>query len=100
MVENSNLNNYMESFKTKSTKEKQVEIFNRLSTLAILTNEMCNKLNIDNKIITNKEINDLKKDSYTEDDFYEAELAVIFSIENSLCDFTDKITDILKELSE
>ena len=49
-----------------------------------------------NDILLNKELLDLKSEEYTQDDFSEALITYINSIQNSLNDFVDgfdKITD-------
>ena len=66
------INEYMNFFKNQTLKEKQSIIYEQLQILTGLTNNMCKELNIQNDPILNREILDLKKDNYTEDDFAEA----------------------------
>ena len=60
------------------------------------TNNMCKSLNISNNILLNRELLDLNDENYTQDDFAEAVVTYVNSIQNSLNDFVDgldKITD-------
>lgn len=88
-------NFYMERFKKNSLKEKQKIIYNQLKMLTALTNNLCKNLNIPNNIILNKELLDLEKENYTEDDFAEAIIVYINSIQNSICDYSLEVSKIL-----
>jgi hypothetical protein len=94
-MKNEEFEKYMQQFMTKSTKEKETIVFEQLKVLASLTNSMCKELNVDNEIIINKELLDLSKSDYTEADFAEAMIVLINSIQNSLCDFNIKFTEIM-----
>ena len=87
-------NKYMLSFKSRSLKDKQNIVIEQLKMLAILTNSMCKELNVDNEMLLNKEITDLNKYNYTEDDFAEALIVYINSIQNSLCDYCNKLVSV------
>ena len=79
-------------------KEKQNIILEQLKLLSSYTNNMCKTLNIPNEILLNKEMLDLNNTNYTEDDFAEAIITYISSIQESLNDYNiglDKITDKL-----
>lgn len=91
-------NEYMEFFKSQPLKEKQSIVIEQLKMLMGLTNTMCKELNVDNEILLNKEIADLNKDNYTEDDFAEALIVYINSIQNSLCDFSNRLSDIADQV--
>ena len=91
-------NEYMEFFKSQPLKEKQIIVIEQLKMLMGLTNTMCKELNVDNEILLNKEIADLNKDNYTEDDFAEALIVYINSIQNSLCDFSNRLSDIADQV--
>ena len=91
-------NEYMEFFKSQPLKEKQNIVIEQLKMLMGLTNTMCKELNVDNEILLNKEIADLNKDNYTEDDFAEALIVYINSIQNSLCDFSNRLSDIADQV--
>lgn len=90
-----NINEYMAFFKEQPLKEKQSIVYSQLKLLAGVTNSLCKELSIPNEPILNKEILDLKKDNYTEDDFAEAIIVLINSIQNSICDYANGITNLL-----
>lgn len=87
---------YLNKYKTLSLKEKQNVVIEQLKMLSVLTNQMCTNLNVKNEILLSKELVDLKNENYTEDDFSEAILTLVNSIQNSLCDFNLKLVDIMK----
>lgn len=94
-----NFNEYISYFKDQPLKEKQKIIIEQLQMLTSLTNMMCTQLGINNKVLMNRELIDIKKENYTEDDFAEAVIVYINSIQNSICDFDLKLTDLLKKLN-
>lgn len=100
MIEDVKFNSYIEEVKSKSLKEKQKIVIDKLTALTVLTNKMCNELEIENNIIYNKELDDLKKEEYTEDDFAEAVLVFINSMQNSLYDFNDHLTEVLENIAD
>ncbi len=91
-------NEYMTFFKGQPLKEKQSIILEQLKMLAGLTNTMCKELNVDNEILLSKELVELNSDGYSEEDFAEALIIYINSIQNSLCDFSDKLSDIVSNI--
>ncbi len=91
-------NEYMEFFKSQSLKEKQNIVIEQLKLLMGLTNNMCKELDVNNEMLLNKEVTDLNKDNYTEDDFAEALIVYINSIQNSLCDFSNKLSDVAENI--
>lgn len=93
-----NIDEYMIFFKKQGLKEKQSIIYEQLQILARFTNDLCKNINVSNELILNKEILDLKKESYTEDDFTEAIIALINSIQNSICDYSNGITNLLDKI--
>ncbi len=94
------INEYMNSFKEKPLKEKQSIIYEQLQMLAGFTNNLCKGLDIPNDVILNKELLDLKNDDYTQDDFAEAIIVLISSVQNSICDYSSGISDILEKMDE
>ncbi len=92
-------NEYMGFFKSQSLKEKQQIIYEQLVVLTEFTNNLCKELDIENNIILNRELLDLKKDNYTEEDFLEAVIVLINSIQNSLCDYAAGISDMLDKMN-
>lgn len=97
---NEDINEYMKFFKEQPLKEKQSIIYEQLQMLAGFTNSLCTELQIDNEPLLNREVLDLKKDEYTEDDFAEAVIVMINSIQNSICDYANGISDILDKMEE
>lgn len=93
-----NIDEYMIFFKKQGLKEKQSIIYEQLQILARFTNDLCKNINVSNELILNKEILDLKKESYTEDDFTEAIIVLINSIQNSICDYSNGITNLLDKM--
>ena len=91
---------YMSFFKDQRLKEKRNIVIEQLKILATITNTMCKELNVDNEIILNRELLDLNQENYTEDDFAEAAIVLINSIQNSLCDFDLKLTRIFETIEE
>jgi hypothetical protein len=93
-------NEYMKNFKDYPLKEKQSIVYEQLQMLASFTNSLCKELNIPNEILMNRELLDLKKENYTEDDFAEAIIVLINSIQNSICDYSGGISDLLDKFEE
>ena len=89
-----NLDEYIKYFKSLSLKEKQSIILDELKMITGLTNQMCKEIEANNEILLNKELASVNNSNYTEDDFSEAVITYICSIKNSLCDFSDKLTEI------
>lgn len=97
-MEKENFEEYIEFFKTQSLREKQDIIIEQLKMLSIFTNNMCKELNVNNELLLSRELVDLNKENYTEDDFAEAIIVYINSIQNSLCDFSDRLSDIAENI--
>ena len=93
-----NLDEYIEYYKKLNLKEKQKIIIDELKLLTTMTNKMCEEIGANNEILLNKEVADVNKESYTEDDFSEAVITYICSIKNSLSDFNIKLTDISENI--
>lgn len=97
---NEDFNEYMKEFKTYSLKEKQNIIYEQLQLLTSFTNSMCKEINVDNEVLLNKELLDLKEKNYTQDDFAEAIIVLINSIQNSICDYSNGVSDLLDLMSK
>lgn len=95
-----NINDYIKYFKEQTLKEKQSIIYEQLQVLMSLTNSLCKELNIENEPILNKEILDLNNNNYSEDDFAEAIIVLINSIQNSICDYANGISMLLDKINE
>ena len=100
MNDNENFNEYMNSFKSLSLKEKQSVVLDQLQILAGFTNNLCKEIKVNNEAIIHRELVDVKHENYTEDDFVEAVIVYVNSIQNSICDYASGITDLLDSISE
>jgi len=95
MIENNeNFSEYMEFFKSQPLKEKQSIIIDQMKTLAGFTNSLCAEVGAKSKMLINRELIDLKKENYTEDDFAEAVVVLVNSIQNSICDLSNALADL------
>ena len=92
-------NKYLSDIKKLPLREKQEIVFEQLKMLAAISNGFCKEIGAENEMIINKELTDLKDKNYTEDDFVEAILVLTNSIQNSICDFHLKMSDIINKLS-
>jgi len=95
MIENNeNFSEYMEFFKSQPLKEKQSIIMDQMKTLAGFTNSLCAEVGAKSEMLINRELIDLKKENYTEDDFAEAVVVLVNSIQNSICDLSNALADL------
>ena len=78
---------YMSYYKELNLKDKQKIIINQLKVLVSLTQKMCEGESIPNEVLLSKEILDVQSEEYKEDDFAEAAIVLINSIQNSICDY-------------
>ena len=90
------INNYMKEFKQNSLEEKRKISLDQLKIIAGLTNTMCNELGVKNDLIVTKDIVEAEKNNMNENDYVEAVVVYTSSIQNSLCDFIEKMTEILE----
>ena len=100
MDEKENFEEYMTDFRKKALKEKQSIIFEQLKYISSMTNTFCNELNIDNEPLLTKDVLKINNDDYSEDDFANALIVLINSIQESVCDYVlgvDKLIDPLVE---
>ncbi len=79
-------------------KEKQKTIVDELKLLSSFTNKMYEEIGAINEIIVDKEQLDLNNSDYSEDDFSEALIVYICSIKESLCSFSDTLSDLNSKL--
>ena len=94
------INEYMEEFKTYSLEEKRKVALDQLKIIASLANIMCEKLNVKNEVIITKDILEAHENTDSDDDFVEGIVVYANSIQESLCDFIEKMTSILEEKSK
>lgn len=90
------IDEYMEYFKSLTLREKQGVVIDQLKMLASSSSAICKEIGSDNEVLANKELLDVNKDSYTEDDFAEAVVVLVNSVQNSFCDFHLKLAEIIK----
>lgn len=95
-----NFEEYLKEYKKLPLTEKRKIVFNQLKMLAVLTNSFCKEIGAENEIIVNSDLKDLNREEYTEDDFAEAVLVLTNSIQESVCDFHLKISDIIDNINE
>ncbi len=88
---------YMKYFKNLKLDDKKELVIKQLKTLAGFTNSLCEEIGVENDLIINKELLDVEKDSYSEEDFTEAIIVLINSIQNSICDFHTRFCDLIEE---
>ena len=91
-------NEYINYFKTLSLKEKQSIIYEQMKILAGFTNSLCNELNVKSELLINKELLDLNNENYSQDDFAEAIIVLLNSIQNSICDATTAIAGFVDRI--
>lgn len=95
---NDSFEEYMKFYKAQSLKEKQSIILEQLQILTGFTNSICKEINVNNEILVNRELVDVKKEDYTEDDFAESVIVYINSIQNSICDYVNGMTNFINTL--
>lgn len=84
-------NEYLTYFRKQSNNDKKSIILDQLFLIDRFTTTMCNNLNIKSGSI-NKHINKL---STNDDEYLENLIVMINSIQDSLCSFSEKFTDIM-----
>ena len=92
----SEFDSYIDGVKNKPLEEKQRLLFKQLTSIASLTNTMCRTIGIESHLLVNDELMNIMKNDYTEDEYITALMALTSSIQESLCDFDDKISDIVE----
>ncbi len=88
--------NYLASVQGKSIEEKERLLFKQLSSIASLTNTMCRTVGLDSKLLVNDELLNVMKTDYSHDEYITSLMAISSSIQESLCDFDERISDIIE----
>lgn len=88
--------NYLANVKNKSIEEKEKLLFKQLSSIASLTGTMCRTVGLDSRLLVNDELLNIMKTDYTQDEYITALMAITSSIQENLCDFDEKISDIVE----
>ena len=93
-------NEYMNFFKEQSKSEKEKIVYDQLYTLAGITNKICTEYGIKNELILSNDLVSVKNGNYTDDEYLNALIVLINSIQNSICDFSDSVSDLVDRISE
>lgn len=81
---------YMEAYKALDIPSKRKEIINATKELIVVFEQLATKDNIELQYLRSREINDLKEENTTEDDFLEAELVYLEVAKNMIGQYLDK----------
>lgn len=80
-------NAFIEEYKEKSLLDKQKLVIDDLKELVALIQKLCLDYKIDVNLLINREIADINKEKYTEDDFAEAVYVYIQMFKEVLSSF-------------
>ena len=86
---------YIENFKTFSLQEKRNILLRQLKLLAGFADSVCKDIGADSQLLISKELLNLNEDGCNEEEFIEAIVVLVNSIQNSICDFHIKLSDLL-----
>ena len=89
-------NEYMEEFKKNSLDEKKSIALEQLKVIVSLVNKLCEEIGCNNKMIVTKDVIEANRQGCSEDDFVEGVVVYASSIQDSLCEFIDKMDEVLK----
>lgn len=78
-IKNSDFDDYVYKYTLLNKKDKQDILVNMLKEDLLLIEKLLSDKNIDHKLLYNREISDLNKENYTEEDFLEAVFVYISS---------------------
>ena len=82
-----NFNAFIEEYKELPLIDKQQTLVNDLKEIIALFQELCRIYRIDYELLVNREILDIKKTNYSEDDFVEAIYVYIQMFKDVLSNF-------------
>ena len=88
---------FVEEYKTKSLLEKQGIIINDLKEIIALVQDLCAHHNIEYDLLMNREILDINKENYTQDDFAEAVFVYLQMYKELLSSFLVPILSLDEE---
>lgn len=86
---NKAFNEYMNEFKKLNTNDKRREIVTSIKELIVAFDKLAQADNIELHYLRSSEVNDLKKENVTEDDFLEAELVYIEVAKNMIGEYLE-----------
>lgn len=84
---------FIEAYTKLPRKRQQEEILKKLKNIVAITMMVGERFEINQEILLNKELLDLKTDNVSEKDFYEGVFVYINSLEESLCALLENIMD-------
>ena len=93
MEDFNDFNEFMNYYRKLTLKEKKEMVLQELKVLAASTNKACESLEVNNEVLVNNDLLDIKKND-SEDDYIEALMVYICSVKNSFCDLIDGLNKI------
>ena len=100
MLSQVSFNEYIKDFKKLELSEKKKILLNQLKMMASVTNDMCKTFGSDNEIIVNQELLNVSKENTSDEEYVEALIVLVNSIQNSISDFNFKISEVLEHFAE
>ena len=95
MIENKAFNEYIEVYKKLSLKKKQDLVIEEILDIFKFLNKLKQDLNLDNNVLFNKELDDLKNVDFTDDDFVEAVYVYMCSLKEYLADYIEVVSKLI-----
>lgn len=86
---NKAFNEYMQEFKKLDTKDKRREVVTSIKELIVAFDKLAQTDNIELHYLRSPEVQDLKKENVSEDDFLEAELVYIEVAKNMIGEYLE-----------
>ena len=95
MIESKAFNEYIEVYKKLSLKKKQDLVVEEILDIFKFLNKLKQDLNLDNNVLFNKELDDLKNVDFTDDDFVEAVYVYMCSLKEYLADYIEAVSKLI-----
>lgn len=95
MIESKAFNEYIEVYKKLSLKKKQDLVVEEILDIFKFLNKLKQDLNLDNNVLFNKELDDLKNVDFTDDDFVEAVYVYMCSLKEYLADYIETVSKLI-----
>ena len=95
MIESKAFNEYIEVYKKLSLKKKQDLVVEEILDIFKFLNKLKQDLNLDNNVLFNKELDDLKNADFTDDDFVEAVYVYMCSLKEYLADYIEAVSKLI-----
>lgn len=90
-VDNKNFNEYVEKYKNLPLQEKKELVEKEIKDIIAIMDIFIKKSGKDSQILYNKELQDLKKENATEDDFVEAMFVYTHTIKELFASMVDAL---------